>query len=39
MVLYALLGAYDWRLEASGFVAMLGAALWDRHLFRRALNC
>jgi hypothetical protein len=39
VVLYALLGTYDWRIEASGFVAMLGAALWDRHLFRRALNC
>jgi hypothetical protein len=38
-VLYALLGAYDWRIEASGFIALLGAALWDRHLFRRALNC
>jgi hypothetical protein len=38
-VLYALLGAYDWRIEASGFVALAGAALWDRHLFRRALNC
>lgn len=38
-VLYALLGAYDWRIEASGFVALAGAALWDRHLFRRPLNC
>ena len=39
LVCYALLGAYDWRVEASGFAAMLGAALWDRHLFRRAVNC
>jgi len=39
VVLHALLGAYDWRTEASGFMAMLGAALWDRHLFRRALDC
>jgi hypothetical protein len=39
VVLYALLGAYDWRTEASGFVALAGAALWDRQLFRRAVNC
>ncbi len=39
VVLYALLGAYDWRIEASGFVALAGAALWDRHLFRRAVSC
>jgi arsenite methyltransferase len=39
VVLYALLGAYDWRIEASGFLVMAGAALWDRLLFRRAVNC
>lgn len=39
LVLYALLGTYDWRIEATGFAAMIGAALWDRYLFRRAVNC
>ena len=34
LVLYALLFAYDWRVEAAGFLALLGAALWDRQLFR-----
>ncbi|MBI4275112.1 MAG: methyltransferase domain-containing protein [Rhizobiales bacterium] len=39
LVLYALLGTYDWRIEAAGFAALIGAALWDRYLFRRAVNC
>jgi arsenite methyltransferase len=38
-VLYSLLGTYDWRIEATGFLTMIGAALWDLQLFRRALNC
>jgi len=39
LVVYAVLGRYDWRVEALGFVALLAAALLDRHLFRRALGC
>jgi arsenite methyltransferase len=39
LVLYAVLGTYDWRIEAAGFAAMIGAALWDRYLFWRAVNC
>jgi len=39
LVLYALLGSYDWRIESAGFAALLGAAWLDRHLFRTAVNC
>jgi arsenite methyltransferase len=39
LVLYAVLGSYDWRIEAVGFATLLGAALLDRHLFRSAVNC
>jgi arsenite methyltransferase len=39
LVLYALLGTFDWRIEAMGFATLLAAALVDRHLFRRAVNC
>lgn len=39
LVLYALLGGYDWRIEAAGFATLIGAALLDRHLFRSAVNC
>jgi arsenite methyltransferase len=39
LVLYAMLVSYDWRIEAAGFAVLLGAALLDRHLFRRAVNC
>ncbi|KAB2911553.1 MAG: methyltransferase domain-containing protein [Hyphomicrobiaceae bacterium] len=39
LVLYAVLARYDWRIEAIGFGVLLGAALWDRHLFRRAIGC
>jgi hypothetical protein len=39
LVLYAILGKYDWRVEALGFAVLLAAALLDRHLFRRALGC
>lgn len=39
LVLYAVLGSYDWRIEAAGFAAMVGAALWDRRLYRTAIGC
>lgn len=39
LVFYALLGSYDWRLEAAGFAAVLGAALWDRRIYRTAVGC
>jgi SAM-dependent methyltransferase len=39
LVLYAFFRHYDWRIEAAGFAIMLGAALWDRWLYRRALGC
>jgi len=39
LVLYAILGAYDWRIEAAGFAALVAAALFDLHLFRRAMGC
>jgi hypothetical protein len=39
LVGYALIGRYDWRLEAVGFVALLGAALWDRRIYRTAVGC
>jgi hypothetical protein len=39
LVTYALLLAYDWRVEAAGFLAMVGAAIWDQILFRRAAQC
>jgi hypothetical protein len=35
----ALIGSYDWRVEAAGFAAMLGAALWDRRVYRIAIGC
>lgn len=34
MVAGTLLLAYDWRVEATGFVILLGAALWDWRLYR-----
>lgn len=39
LVGYALIGRYDWRLEAVGFVAVLGAALWDHRIYRTAVGC
>lgn len=39
LVLYAILGTYDWRIEGMGFAILLAAALLDRYLFRRAVNC
>jgi arsenite methyltransferase len=39
MVLYALLVAYDWRLEALGFLVLLGGAGWDFRLYRRSAVC
>jgi hypothetical protein len=39
LVLYTFLATYDWRIEAAGFAALLGAALLDRYLFRSAVNC
>lgn len=39
LVCYALLGSYDWRPEAAGFAAVLGAALWDRQIYRVAVGC
>jgi ubiquinone/menaquinone biosynthesis C-methylase UbiE len=39
LVLYAILGSYDWRVEAAGFAAMLGATLWDRRKYRTAIGC
>jgi arsenite methyltransferase len=39
LVLYALLATYDWRIEATGFVTLFAAALLDRYLYRRAVNC
>jgi arsenite methyltransferase len=39
MVLYALLVAYDWRLEALGFLVLLGGAGWDFRLYRRSAAC
>lgn len=34
VIAYTLLVAYDWRIEAAAFAALLAAALWDRRLFR-----
>jgi len=34
LVVATLLVAYDWRIEAAGFLALLGAAIRDRQLFR-----
>jgi hypothetical protein len=39
LVPFAFLVAYDWRAEAAGFALLLGAALLNVHLFRRALGC
>jgi ubiquinone/menaquinone biosynthesis C-methylase UbiE len=39
MVLYVLLVAYDWRIEALGFLALLGGAGWDLWLYRRSAAC
>ncbi|MPZ11716.1 MAG: methyltransferase domain-containing protein [Kiloniellaceae bacterium] len=39
LVCYALLGSYDWRLEAAGFAFVLGAVFWDRRLYRAAVGC
>jgi hypothetical protein len=39
LVTYAMLGQYDWRIEAAGFAALAGAVLWDRYLFRNAIGC
>jgi SAM-dependent methyltransferase len=39
LVCYALLGSYDWRLEATGFASLLGAVLWDRRIYRAAVGC
>jgi SAM-dependent methyltransferase len=39
LVTYAMLGQYDWRIEATGFAALAGAVLWDRYLFRNAIGC
>jgi hypothetical protein len=39
LVIYAILVSYDWRIEAVGFAAMMGAALWDRQLYRTAIGC
>jgi arsenite methyltransferase len=39
LVAYAMLGHYDWRIEAVGFAALAGAVLWDRYLFRNAIGC
>jgi ubiquinone/menaquinone biosynthesis C-methylase UbiE len=39
LVGYALIGHYDWRVEAAGFAAMFVAALWDRRVYRAAVGC
>jgi SAM-dependent methyltransferase len=39
LVFYAMFGSYDWRVEALGFAGLVGAALWDRHLYRKAIGC
>ncbi len=39
LVVYAILIFYDWRAEAAGFLAMIGAAFWDQRLYRRAAGC
>jgi SAM-dependent methyltransferase len=39
LVGYALIGHYDWRIEAAGFATMLVAALWDRRIYRAAVGC
>jgi hypothetical protein len=39
LVGYSMVGRYDWKIEAAGFAALIGAAVWDRRQFRLATGC
>jgi ubiquinone/menaquinone biosynthesis C-methylase UbiE len=39
VVSYATLAHHDWRTEATGFAALIGAVAWDRQLFRTSIGC
>jgi arsenite methyltransferase len=39
LVGYSMFGRYDWKIEAAGFAALIGATVWDRRQFRLAIGC